>query len=98
MTYNTSPYIKPDDYDPSVFQPLLQADPRLRTLLDLLSLNGQILNKLYTEGYSYEKVIGLEDIIGQVYSQIGKPWGSKWHSEDCFEFRCETLALNHMHW
>ncbi|KIW13784.1 hypothetical protein PV08_08975 [Exophiala spinifera] len=98
MTYNTPPYIKPDDYDPSVFQPLLQTEPRLRSLLDLLSLNGQIVNKLYNEDYSYEKVMSLEDVIGQVYSRIGKPWDSKWHSEDSFVFRCETLALNHMHW
>ena len=92
------PYIKPDDYNPSVFQPLVQAFPRLQSLLDLLSLNGQILHKLHSEDYSYDTVIDLECSISQVCSRNGRLPNDTWHSEKRFEFRCETLALIHMFW
>ncbi|KUL86890.1 hypothetical protein ZTR_05365 [Talaromyces verruculosus] len=38
MTHNTAPCIKPTDYDPVIFEPLRQATPELKNLVDLESV------------------------------------------------------------
>lgn len=98
LTHNTAPFIKTTECPPVLFDPLLEKYPRLQRLVQLISLNGQILERLYTQPYTYENVIGLESIMSHTCARIGKPTNGEWQGEDMFEFGYEALVQIHIFW
>ena len=98
MTYNTAPSIKPTDYDPVIFEPLRQANPELKNLVELVSLNGKVLDAMHASSLSYENVISLESVIGKACFALGQPLLSNAQNEKGFEARYVTLAQVHMFW
>ena len=98
MTYNTPPGIRTDDCPPGLFEPLLDSWPHLSSVVRLISLGGEILEKLYSRPYSHNRVLELESTMGNVCARIGKPLSRMWHQEQNFESRYEVLLHVHMFW
>jgi hypothetical protein len=63
MIYNTPLCIKPTDYNPVIFEPLRQASPELKNLMELVALNRKVLDQIHASPLTYENVISLESII-----------------------------------
>ncbi|GFF31187.1 hypothetical protein IFM46972_03152, partial [Aspergillus udagawae] len=98
MTYNTAPCIKPTDYDPVIFEPLRQATPELKNLVELVTLNGKVLDAMHTSSLNYDNVISLESVIGKACFTLGQPLLSNAQEEKGFEARYASLAQVHMFW
>lgn len=98
MTHNTAPCIKPTDYDPVIFEPLRQASPELKNLMELVALNGKVLDKMHASPLNYENVISLESIIGKACFALGQPLLNNVQNEKGFEARYVNLAHVHMFW
>jgi hypothetical protein len=98
VTHNTAPCIKPDDYQPDIFEPLLQAYPHLEGTVQLLSLNGQVLHKLHIRFPVYKDLISIESDIGSICSRLGRPFQDDWHRSTRFDSRYALLVRIHTFW
>ncbi|KAK5057506.1 hypothetical protein LTR84_011506 [Exophiala bonariae] len=98
LTHNTAPCIKATDMSPELFDPLLVRYPRLQRFVKLISLNGRVLESIYTRPYTYDAVIDLESIMGNVCAAIGKPMSSDGQSGQSIEFHYENLVQIHVFW
>ncbi|KAJ6078407.1 hypothetical protein N7467_008160 [Penicillium canescens] len=95
---HVSPCIKPTDYDPVIFEPLRLTTPVLGNLVELVALNGKVLDKMHNSPLTYENVIGLESVIGKACFTLGQPLPNNPCNEEGFEARCVNLAHVHMFW
>jgi hypothetical protein len=98
MTHNTAPCIKPDDYQPEIFEPLLQAYPQLERTVELVALNGQVLHRLHNSSRKYEDVSSLESDIGSICSRLWWPFRDDWHRSTRFDSRYTILVQIHTFW
>lgn len=98
MTHNTAPCIRPTDYDSAIFEPLRQASPELKHLVELVALNGKVLDKMHASTLTYDNVIGLESLIGKACFTLGQPLIDNAQKRAGFEGRYANLAYIHMFW
>lgn len=66
--------------------------------MQLVSLNGQVLESLHTRPYTHDIVVDLESIMGRVCARVGKPKSPEWQSGETFEFHYEVLVQIHVFW
>ncbi|KAF9895240.1 hypothetical protein FE257_000142 [Aspergillus nanangensis] len=98
MTYNTAPCIKPDDFVPDIFQPMIQSRPHLNTLIDLLLLNGKVFYGVHCVPLRQETITSLESSIGEFCSKLGQESPDGGREKDAFVAEYSALARIHMFW
>ena len=98
MTYSKAPYIKAGDHLSDLFDSLTQSYPGLHRLVQLILLNRQVLQKLFTQPCTHEDVIELESVTGHAWTKIGPQRDYEFHDNDRPEVRFERFVQIHMFW
>ncbi|KNG84567.1 hypothetical protein ANOM_007308 [Aspergillus nomiae NRRL 13137] len=73
MSNNTPPLIKTTDYKANVFDHVLEEEPDLRPLFNILVANGQVLEALYGKPCDHSNIYHLEELLGCVSKSARKP-------------------------
>ncbi|KAE8352450.1 hypothetical protein BDV28DRAFT_135097 [Aspergillus coremiiformis] len=73
MGNNTPPLIKTTDYKANVFDRVLEEEPDLRPLFDILVANGLVLEALYGKPCDHNNIYHLEELLGCVSKSARKP-------------------------
>lgn len=66
--------------------------------MQLVSLNGQILDKLHHQPFTYENVVELESMMAEDSASIGRPGPTQWPRPEKPGSLYETLVKIHMLW
>ena len=98
MTHNTMPCIKSEDFDPRIFDALMQHAPELKALVHLVLLNGRVLEKLHYMPFTYDSTTHLELLIAKTCSKIAQPLLQESQKGKYFEFDYINLAYIHTLW
>ncbi|KAK7903301.1 hypothetical protein LTR67_001319 [Exophiala xenobiotica] len=98
LTHNTLPLINATALPSNLFDSLIEQHPRVRRLIQLILLNGQILQSFYTQAQDYEDVVRLESAMGHVCASIGRPASSDWLNDSRSEVWYEGLVQIHVFW
>lgn len=98
MIHSTMPFIKTEDCQLSLFEPLLAAYPQLQNLVEVIALDGLILSRLHSALNPYDNIIALERVIGQVCARVGRPLLRAASEEVRAEHAFDTLVQIHVFW
>lgn len=96
LTHNTQPIIRTSELEAQTFAPLHEAEPQLQTLIDLVAINGFVIEQSHRHGPGTGNDIDeLEARIGDLCSRQISPM-----HDGCNNFRTayEPLARIHMLW
>src|SRR4051812_14506979 len=96
MSQNSKTRIKATDYSAQLFDPLIQINPRLHAVVELVRVNGKVIEHLHQQACTMEGVCRLEANIGRACSSVTSAC-RQFHSESS-EARFEILVRIHMFW
>ena len=98
MIHSTTPFIKTEDCQLSLFEPLLAAYPKLQNLVEVVALDGLILSRLHNALSPCDNIIVLERVIGQVCARVGRPLLHASSEEVRAEQPLDALVQIHVFW
>ncbi|OAP59572.1 hypothetical protein AYL99_06870 [Fonsecaea erecta] len=71
MSFNSPTRIRPTDYSTQLFRPLIEAHPRLSAVVELVKINGKVIEHLQRSQGQISDVLRIETSIGRICAKAG---------------------------